>query len=115
MGHIARECLQGQASSGQSRGFSELTVGDMGRSHRVFAAVDNCQAEHQATVIKATGIIQCHMVVVLFDSEATDSFISPFVVECCRLVAVRQDVSWEVELASGARVSVSSMVRSCQM
>ncbi len=55
------------------------------------------------------------MVAVLFDSEATNSFISPFVVERCGLVAVRQDVSWEVELASGARVSVSFMVRSCQM
>ena len=28
-------------------------------------------------------------------------------------MAARQDVSWEVELASGARVSVSSMVHSC--
>ena len=57
MGHIARECPQGQASSGQSRAFSEPTVGDLGRSHRVFTAVDNRQAEHQATVIEATGII----------------------------------------------------------
>ena len=55
------------------------------------------------------------MVAVLFYFGATDSFISPFVVECCGLVAVRQDVSWEVELASGAKVSVSSMVQSCQM
>ena len=53
------------------------------------------------------------MVTVLFDSRATDSFISPFVVEHCGLVAVSQKVSWEVELASGARVSVSSMVCSC--
>ena len=53
------------------------------------------------------------MVTVLFDSGATDSFISPFVVERCSLVAVSQEVSWEVELASGARISVSSMVRSC--
>ena len=55
------------------------------------------------------------MVAVLFDFGATDSFISPFVVERCGLVADRQDVSWEVELASGARVSISSMVWSCQM
>lgn len=55
------------------------------------------------------------MVAVLFDSGVTDSFLSPFVVEHCELEAVRQDVSWEVELASRARVSVSSMVRSCQM
>ena len=52
------------------------------------------------------------MVTILFDSGATDSFVSPFVVEHCGLVAARQDDSWEVELASGARVSVSSMVHS---
>lgn len=55
------------------------------------------------------------MVAVLFDSGATNSFISPFMVEHSGLVAVRQEVSWEVEFASGARVSVCSMVRSCQM
>ena len=113
MGHIARECPQGQASGSQRGSYSEPTVGDVGRSHRVFAAVDNRQAEHQATVIESAGIIQGNMVTVLFDSGATDSFISPFVVERCGLVAVSQEVSWEVELASGARVSVSSMVRSC--
>ena len=52
---------------------------------------------------------------VLFDSGAIDSFISPFFVERYGLVAARQDVSWEVELASGARVLVSSMVHSCQI
>ena len=55
------------------------------------------------------------MVTMLFDSRASESFISPFVVEHCGLVEVTQKVSWEVELASGPRVSVSSMVRSCPM
>lgn len=113
MGHIARECPQGQASSGQRGAISELTVGDMGRSHRVFAAVDNHQVEHQAIVIEATSSIQGNMVTILFDSGATDSFISPFVVEHCGLVVVSQDVSWEVELASGTRVLVSSLVHDC--
>ena len=31
---------------------SEPIVGDMGKSHRVFTAVDNRQEEHQATVTK---------------------------------------------------------------
>lgn len=81
----------------------------------MFAAVDNRQAEHQATVIESAGIIQGSLVTVLFDCGATDSFISPFCVECCGLVAISQEVSWEVELASGARVAVSSMVRSCSI
>lgn len=113
MGNIARECPQGEASSGRRGAFSELRVGDVGRSYKVFAVVDNHQAEHQAIVIEAIGSIQGSTVTILFNSRATDSFISPFVVERCRLVAIRQDVSWEVELASGARVSVSSLVQNC--
>lgn len=92
---------------------SKLTVGDMGKSHRVFATVDNCQAEHQATIIEVAGMIRGSSVSILFDSGATDSFISPLVVEHCELVAIRQEVSWEVELASGARVSMESEVRGC--
>ena len=57
MGHIARECLQGQSSGGQRGAFSKLIVGDVGRSHRVFVVVDNHQDEHQDTIIEATGII----------------------------------------------------------
>lgn len=87
----------------------------MGKSHRVFVAVDNCQAEHQATVIEATSIMQGSMVIILFDSRATNYFISPYIVDHCRLVAVRHDVNWEVELTSRARVSISSMVHNCQI
>ena len=113
MGHIARECPQGSTVGSQRGATSERIVGDMGRSHRVFAAVDNRQAEHQATVIEATGMIRGSKVTILFDFGATDSFISPFVVEHCRLVVARQDVDWEVELASGARVSVDSLIYEC--
>ena len=41
MGHIARDCPQRPASNYQKGATSEPTVGDMGKSHRVFAAVDN--------------------------------------------------------------------------
>lgn len=94
---------------------SEPTVGDMGRSHRVFIALDNCQAKHQAMVIEATSMIKGNSVSILFDSGATNSFISPLVVERCGLVATRQGVTWQVELASGGRVLVESEVRACQL
>ena len=64
----------------------------MGRSHRVFAAVDNHQAKHQAIVIEAICMIRGYEVTILFDFGAIDSFISPFIVEQCRLVAARQDI-----------------------
>ena len=60
-------------------------------------------------------MIQGSRVSILFDSGAIDSFISPFVLEHCGLVVVRQEVSWEVELASGARVLVDSLVHDCEI
>ena len=50
-------------------------------------------------MIEAIGMIRRYNVTIIFESRAIDSFISPFVVEKCRLVVARQDVDWEVELA----------------
>ena len=61
----------------------------MGRSHRVFVAIDNCQVEHHAIVIEATCIIRGIKVSILFDSKATNYFVCPFVVEHCGLVVAR--------------------------
>ena len=50
---------------------------------------------------------------ILFDSRAIDSFVSPFLVEHCGLVATRKNDNWEVELASGAKVVVNSFIQDC--
>ena len=50
---------------------------------------------------------------VLFDSSASDSFISPSLVQRCGLVAMRQVDRWQVELATGSKVAIDSLVRSC--
>lgn len=77
--------------------------------------VDNCQVEHQGIVVETSGVLQDGRVFVLFDSGASDSFISPFVVVRCGLVAAKQDNRWQVELASGAKVAVESFVRGCRL
>lgn len=53
---------------------------DAGRSHRVFVVVDNRQVEHQGTMVETSGVLQGGKIFVLFNSGASDSFISPFVV-----------------------------------
>ena len=64
-------------------------------------------------MIEIIGMIKGYKVTKLFDSGATYSFISPFVVERCRLVVARQDVDWEVELPLGARVLFDSLIHEC--
>ena len=59
---------------------SKPTMGDVARSHRIFVAVDNHQAEHQGTIVEATGTLYGISSLVLFDLGALDSFISPSLV-----------------------------------
>lgn len=49
----------------------------------------------------------------MFDSGATDSFISPSLVVNCKLDSVKQDHGWQVELASGTKVSTDFVVHKC--
>ena len=69
-------------------------MGDVERSHQVFVMVDNHQAEHQGTVVEATGTLHGISTSVLFDSGASDSFISPSLVQRCGLVAMHQVYRW---------------------
>ena len=73
---------------------SEPTMGDIGRSHRVFVVVENCQAKHQGTVVKASTMLYGISSLVLFDLGASNSFISPSLVQRCGLVATQQDIKW---------------------
>ena len=49
----------------------------------------------------------------MFDSSATDSFISPSLVAKCKLEVVKKDRGWKVELASGTKISTDFVVHKC--
>lgn len=81
-GHIVAQCPQRSHQTGSQRpAASDPIVGDAGRSHRVFVAVDDSQADHQGTVIEAAGVLCGIPISVLFDFGALDSFISSSIVE----------------------------------
>lgn len=90
-------------------------MGDVGRAHWVFAAVDNHQAEHQGTVVETSGALNGTSISILFDFRASNSFISPSVVEHGRLVVARQGIKWQFELASRENVAVESLVQGCNL
>ena len=75
--------------------------------------MDHRQADHQGTVVETSRNIQGTPLSVLFDSGATDSFISPMLVTKCKLEAIKQGHSWQVELTSSFRVSTDSVVHKC--
>ena len=64
-------------------------------------------------MVEAMGTIQGTPLSMLFDLGATDSSISPSLVIKCKLEAVKKDRGWQVELASGAKVSTDFLVHKC--
>ena len=51
-------------------------MGRASSSYHIYAMVNNRQAEHQSTVVESSGTLNHINVKILFDSGATDSFIS---------------------------------------
>jgi hypothetical protein len=85
----------------------------MGRessSHHIHAAVNNRQAEHQSMVVESSGMLNHINVKILFDSGATNSFISPSALEKTGLAAYKHDDFKQVEMASGEKQAVGPSV-----
>ena len=71
-----------------------VTVGDIARSMpRICAALKNRQAEHQTSVVEIEGMINNQHISILIDPGASLSYISPRIVEFCKLVPERFDKS----------------------
>jgi hypothetical protein len=83
------------------------------RSHQIYAAVNNRQAKHQSTVVESSGTLNHINVKILFDSGATDSFISPSALEKSGLAAYEHDEFKQVEMASGKKKVVGPSVNNC--
>ena len=116
MGHLQWNCpLRGNNQGRSKASGSEATVGDSRRNHCIFATVDHNQAEHQNTVIETKGNFQGMKISILFDSGATDSFISANLVNYCDIPVRKAELVWQVELASGSKVETGVIVVGCEL
>ena len=73
-----------------------LKKDDRGQQHRIHAAVANRQAEKQVTPIEVTGKLFGTPVVILFDTGATECFISAKLAMKLKRKAARMDKTWTV-------------------
>jgi hypothetical protein len=80
---------------------------------RIYAALDNQQAEYQSHMIEVEGMINNQTLAILIDSGASHSYIDPNMVESLKLPRRKHGKSWLVQLATGARRKVNEMVKSC--
>jgi hypothetical protein len=109
--HYERDCPELQSGFVHREG--KAPMGRSGRNHQIYAAVNNRQAEHQSTVVESSGTLNHINVKILFDSGATDSFISPSALEKSGLAAYEHDDFKQVEMASGEKQVVGPSVDNC--
>jgi hypothetical protein len=92
------------------------TVEDMGsRMSRIYAALDNKQAEFQSHMIELEGMINNRPLVILIDSGVSHSYVDPRVVESLNLTKRKHEKSWLVQLATGTKRKVTELVKSCSV
>jgi hypothetical protein len=78
-------------------------MGRASSSHQIYAVVNNRQAKHQSMVVESSGTLNHINVKILFDSGATDSFISPSALEKSGLATYEHDEFKQVKIASGEK------------
>jgi len=112
--HYIKNCPQRKETEQGSQIHKASIVGDVGCNlPRINAALEDRQAEYQPTMVEFEGKISNLTVFVLIDPGATLSYISPRVVEHCKLQPVKFKNPWLVQLATGAKRRVISKVNNC--
>eukprot|EP00253_Pinus_taeda_P022081 PITA_22081 len=111
--HYVKNCPQRKGTDQISQIHEASTVGDVGRSMpRINAALDDRQVEYQPTMVEFEGKILNLSISVLIDPGATLSYISPKMVEHCKLQPEKFRNPWLVQLATGAKRRVMAKVKS---
>jgi hypothetical protein len=91
------------------------TVNDVARSMpQIYAAMDNKQVDHQASVVEMEGMITHHLVSILIKPSSNLSCVSPQTVDKCKLQPVRHVKPWLVQLATSTKIKVTEVIPACQ-
>eukprot|EP00253_Pinus_taeda_P020588 PITA_20588 len=111
--HFQHDCPE--ASSNILHRTGKEPISNNRGNHRIHVVVSDDQAAHQSTVVESPGIINGIKLKILFDTGATDSFISSYALKKCGLAARRQNDFHQVEMASGELQTVGLSVDQCKI
>eukprot|EP00253_Pinus_taeda_P011976 PITA_11976 len=112
--HYIKNCPQRKGTEQLSQIHEASTVGEVGRSMpRINATLEDRQAEYQPTMVEFEGNISNLTVSVLIDPGATSRYVSPKVVERCKLQSTKFKSPWLVQLATGAKRRVVAKIKDC--
>ena len=92
------------------------TMGQVARVvPRIYAVLEDRQADHQSTVVEIAGKIDEQYVSVLIDPGSTHSYITHRVVEICAFKKLNHSKSLLVQLATRSKIKVSEVVEKCPL
>eukprot|EP00253_Pinus_taeda_P030735 PITA_30735 len=112
--HYVKNCPQRKGTEQISQIHEASTVGKVGHSiPRIIAALDDRQAEYPPTMVEFEGKISDLTITILIDPGATLSYVSPKIVEHCKLEPVKFKNPWLVKLAMGAKRRVTTKIKNC--
>jgi hypothetical protein len=111
--HLYKDCPHRKERVKIVHNIQEATsVRDMGR---IYAALNDRQADYQSNMIKVVGKIINQPVVVLIDSEASHCYIDPKIVDRLHLEKIKLGKVSFVQLAIGTKRKIHDMVRRCSI
>jgi hypothetical protein len=114
--HILRDCRHKQQNSRRVYNIQEATtVNDVARIMPwIYVAMDNNQADNQASMVEMEGMITNHLVSILIDPGSNLSYVAPQTIDKCKLQPIRHVKPWLVQLATGTKRKVAEVIPSCQ-
>jgi hypothetical protein len=89
-----------------------MTVGDMGR---IYAALNDRQAEYQSNMIEVEGKIINQPVAILINSNEIHCYIDPKIVDRLHLEKIKLGKASLVQVATGTKRTIHDIVRSCSI
>jgi hypothetical protein len=115
--HKYRDCphKNGKARTVHTVQQAEIVEDMSSRMSRIYAALDNKQAEFQSHMIEVEGMINNRPLVILIYSGASHSYVDPRVVESLHLTRNKHERSWLVQLDTRTKRKVTELVKSCSV
>jgi hypothetical protein len=90
------------------------TINNVARSiPRIYATVENPQADHQVSVVELESIITRKPISILIDPGYNISYVSLRVVEACSLQRKKHTKAWLVQLAIRTKRKVVEVFKAC--
>jgi hypothetical protein len=79
-----------------------------------YAALENNQVDHQASVVELEGMIANHLVSILIDPNFNLSYVAPQAIDKCKLQPIGHVKPWLVQLSTRTKRKVEEAILTCQ-